>query len=205
MRTVADGEVNSIKHAAAEAIGQLSDKLEDQVEAAVATLREEVQSSSQAVEQSKQQLASLAEAKLASLSQATQDEYAQRLAQALRDQTQEMHAAADGEVASIRQAAAEVIAELQGKLEQQAHAAVTTLREELQSSSQAVEQSKQQLASLAEAKTRFPQPSHPRRIRPAPSTSLARADAGDACGSGRRGRVDPASRRRGHRATARQA
>ncbi len=152
MRTVAAGEVNSIKHAAAEAIGQLSDKLEGQVEAAVATLREELQTSSQAVEQGKQQLASLAEAKIASLSQATQDEYAQRLAQALREQTQEMHAAADGEVNSIRQAAAEAIAQLQGKLEQQAQAAVATLREELQSSSQAVEQSKQQLASLAEAK-----------------------------------------------------
>jgi hypothetical protein len=152
MRTVADGEVNSIKHAAAEAIGQLSDKLEGQVEAAVATLREELQTSSQAVEQGKQQLASLVEAKLASLSQATQDEYAQRLAQALREQTQEMHAAADGEVNSIRQAAAEAIAQLQGKLEQQAQSAVATLREELQSSSQAVEQSKQQLASLAEAK-----------------------------------------------------
>ena len=137
MRTVADGEVTSIKHAAAEAIGQLSDKLEGQVEAAVATLREELQTSSQAVEQSKQQLASLADAKLAYLSQATQDEYAQRLAQALREQTQEMHATADGEVSSIRQAAAEAIA---------------TLREELKSSSQAVEQSKQQLASLAEAK-----------------------------------------------------
>jgi len=137
MRTVADGEVNSIKHAAAEAIGQMSDKLEDQVEAAVATLREELQTSSQAVEQSKLQLAGLAEAKLASLSQATQDEYAQRLAQALHEQTQEMHAAADGEVNSIRQAAAEAIA---------------TLREELKSSSQAVEQSKQQLASLADAK-----------------------------------------------------
>ncbi len=47
-----------------------------------------------------------------------------------------MHAAADGEVVSIRQAAAEAIA---------------TLREELKSSSQAAEQSKQQLASLAEA------------------------------------------------------
>ena len=152
MRTVADGEVNSIKHAAAEAIGQLSDKLEEQVEAAVATLREELQSSSQAVEQSKHQLASLAEAKLASLSQAAQEEYAQRLAQALRDQTQEMHAAAGGEVESIRKAAAEVFTQLQGTLEQQAQAVVTTLRQELQSSSQAVEQSKQQLASLAEAR-----------------------------------------------------
>jgi hypothetical protein len=152
MHAAADGEVASIRQAAAEAIAQLQGKLEQQAQAAVTTLREELQSSSQAVEQSKQQLASLAEAKLASLSQATQDEYAQRLAQGLRDQTQEMHAAADGEVASIRQAAAEVIAQLQGKLEQQAHAAVTTLREELQSSSQAVEQSKQQLASLAEAK-----------------------------------------------------
>jgi Txe/YoeB family toxin of Txe-Axe toxin-antitoxin module/phage-related protein len=152
MRTVADGEVQSIKHAAAEAIGQLSDKLQRQVEAAVATLREELQSSSQAVEQSRQQLTSLAEAKVASLSQATQDEYAQRLAQALRNQTEEMRAAADGEVQSIRQAAAEAIGQIQGKLQEQAEAAVATLREELKTSSQAVEQGRQQLASLAEAK-----------------------------------------------------
>jgi len=97
MHAAADGEVASIRQAAAEAI---------------ATLREELQSSTQAVEHSKQQLASLAEARLASLSQATQDEYAQRLAQALRDQTQEMHAAADGEVRSIKQATAEAIAQL---------------------------------------------------------------------------------------------
>ena len=125
MRTIADGEVNTIKHAAAEAIGQLSDKLEEQVEAAVATLREELQSSSQAVEQSKQQLASLAEAKLASLSESAQNEYAQRLAGTLREQAQGMRAAADGEVESIRKAAADAIA---------------TLREELKNSSQAVEQ-----------------------------------------------------------------
>jgi hypothetical protein len=137
MHAAADGEVASIRQAAAEAIAQLQGKLEQQAQAAVTTLREELQSSSRAVEQSKQQLASLAEAKLASLSQTTRDEYAQRLEQALRDQTKEMHAAADGEVASIRQAAAEAIA---------------TLREELKSSSQAVEQSKQQLASLAEAR-----------------------------------------------------
>ena len=152
MHAAADGEVNSIRQAAAEVIAELQVKLEQQAQAVVTTLREELQSSTQAVEQSKQQLASLAEAKLASLSQATQDEYAKRLAQGLRDQTQEMHAAADGEVSSIRQAAAEVIAELQVKLEQQAQAVVTTLREELQSSTQAVEQSKRQLASLAEAK-----------------------------------------------------
>jgi hypothetical protein len=152
MRTVADGEVNSIKHAAAEAIGQLSDKLEEQVEAAVATLREELQTSSQAVEQSKQQVASLAEAKLTSLSQAAQDEYAQRLVQALHEQTREMRTVADGEVNSIKHAAAEAIGQLSDKLEEQVKAAVATLREELQTSSQAVEQGKQQLASLAEAK-----------------------------------------------------
>ena len=110
--------------------GQWASQFQEQAEAALARLREELQSSSQAVEQSKQQLASLAEAKLASLAQATQDEYAQRLAHALREQTQEMHAATDGEVASIRQAAAEAIAQLQGKLGQQAQAVVTTLREE---------------------------------------------------------------------------
>jgi Txe/YoeB family toxin of Txe-Axe toxin-antitoxin module/acyl-CoA-binding protein len=152
MHAAADGELNSIRQAAAEAIAQLQGKLQEQAQAAVATLREELKTSSQSVEQSKHQLASLAEAKLASLNQATQDEYAQRLAQSLREQTQEMRAAADGEVKSIREAAAEAIAQLQGKLEQQAQGAVATLQEELRSSIQAVEQSKQQLDSLADAK-----------------------------------------------------
>jgi Txe/YoeB family toxin of Txe-Axe toxin-antitoxin module len=152
MHAAADGEVNSIRQAAAEAVAQLQSNLQGEAEAAVAILREELTTSSQAVEASRQLLVSLAEAKLASLNQATQDEYAQRLAQALREQTQEMHAAADGEVKSIRQAAAEAVEQLQSKLQEQANAAVATLHEELRNSSEAVEQSKQQLASLAEAK-----------------------------------------------------
>ncbi|MGD0125813.1 MAG: hypothetical protein ABSF46_10660, partial [Terriglobia bacterium] len=152
MHAAADGEVKSIRQAAAEAIAQLQDKFEQQAQAAVATLQEELRSSSQAVEQSKHQMASLADAKLESLSQATRDEYAQRLADALREQAREMHAAADGEVNAIRQAAAEAIAQLQNRLQDEAEAAVALLREELKDSSQAVEQSKQQLASLAEAK-----------------------------------------------------
>ncbi|MGA2073908.1 MAG: hypothetical protein ABSH52_10420, partial [Terriglobia bacterium] len=145
-------QAEELEKAARELAGRWSLQFQEQAEAALAKLREEVKNSGQAVEQGKQQLASLAEAKLASLSQTTQDEYAQRLAQALSEQTQEMHAAADGELNSIRQAAAEAIAQLQGKLQEQAQAAVATLREELKTSSQSVEQSKHQLASLAEAK-----------------------------------------------------
>ena len=77
-----------LERVARELGGQWASQFQEQAEAALAKLREELQSSSQTVEQSKQQLASLAEAKLASLSQAAQDEYAQRLAQALREQTQ---------------------------------------------------------------------------------------------------------------------
>ncbi len=141
-----------LERVARELGGQWASQFQEQAEAALAKLREELQSSSQAIEQSKQQLASLAEAKIASLSQATQDEYAQRLAQALHEQTREMRTVADGEVNSIKHAAAEAIGQMSDKLEDQVEAAVATLREELQTSSQAVEQSKLQLAGLAEAK-----------------------------------------------------
>ena len=88
-------------------------ELQVQVEAAVERVREETKNSGPAVEESMQRLASLAEAKLASLSPATQNEYGQQMVQAFREQAQAMHEAAAGEVKSIRQAAEEAIAQLQ--------------------------------------------------------------------------------------------
>jgi hypothetical protein len=185
-------------------------QLQEQAEAAAERLREEVKNSERVVEESMQQLASLVEAKLALLSQATREEYGQQLAQALGEQAQAMHAAAEGEVRSIRQAAEEAMAELQAaerrreesylarveaaeerlagvpravealagrvgalveefpgkqakqaeelggrwsqQFQEQAEAAVERLREEVKNSGRVVEESKQQLASLAEAK-----------------------------------------------------
>ena len=93
--------------------GRWSQQFQEQAEAAVERLREELKNSGRVVEESKQQLASLTEAKLASLSQATREEYGQELAQAFREHAQVMHEAADVEVESIQQAAQEAIAQLQ--------------------------------------------------------------------------------------------
>ena len=93
--------------------GRWSQQFQEQAEAAVERLREELKSSGQVVEESKRQLASLAEAKLASLSQATREEYGQQLGQAFREHAQAMHEAADEEVESIRLAAEQAIAQLQ--------------------------------------------------------------------------------------------
>ena len=93
--------------------GRWSEQFQEQVEAAVEKLREEVKDSARVVEESKRQLASLAEAKLASLSQALRDEYGRQLVQALREHAQATHEAADVEVESIKQAAQEAVARLQ--------------------------------------------------------------------------------------------
>ena len=197
--------------------GRWSQQFQEEAEAAAERLREELKNSGQVVEETKQQLASLAEAKLASLSQASREEYGQQLAQAFREHAQAMHEAADEEVESIKLAAEQAIAQLQAaeqkretsftagagaaeerltgvslavealegrvgalvedfkgkgarqaedlekmaqdlggrwsqQFQEQAEAAVERLREELKSSGQVVEESKRQLASLAEAK-----------------------------------------------------
>jgi hypothetical protein len=93
--------------------GRWSQQFQEQTEAALGRLREELKNSGRLVEEGKQQLASLTEAKLASLSQATREEYGQQLAQAFREHAQVMHEAADAEVESIKQAAQQAIAQLQ--------------------------------------------------------------------------------------------
>jgi len=90
-----------------------SQQLHVQAEAAVEWLREEMKNSGRVMEESMQRLASRVEANLASLSQATQNEYGRQMEKAFREQAQAMHEAADGEVKSIRQAAEEAIAQLQ--------------------------------------------------------------------------------------------
>jgi hypothetical protein len=65
------------------------------------------------VEESKGQVASLAEAKLASLSQASREEHERQLAQVFQGQAEAMRQAAEKEVEWIKQAAAEAIVGLQ--------------------------------------------------------------------------------------------
>jgi hypothetical protein len=197
--------------------GRWSRQFQEQAQGAMEKLREEVMDSARAIEETKQQLAGLAEAKLASLSQAAREDYGPQLAEAFQEQSQAMRAAAEGELQSIKQAAQEALAQLQafeqqrdttfqartvdaeGRLtgvslavealqgrvvamaadlqgkrtsqaeelqriaeqlggrwsqqfQEQAQAAVERLREEAKNSSRILQESKQQLASMAEAK-----------------------------------------------------
>ncbi len=203
-------QAEDLEKIAQELGGRWSQQFQEQAEAAVEKLRKELENSGRVVEESKQQLASLAEAKLASLSQATREEYDQQLAQALGEHAQVMQEAADAEVESIKQAAEQAIVQLQAaeqkretsfiaragaaeerlagvslavealvkdfqgkgarqaedlekiaqklggrwsqQFQEQAEAAVEKLRKELENSGRVVEESKQQLASLAKAK-----------------------------------------------------
>jgi hypothetical protein len=132
-------------------------EFERQAEAAMEKLRQEVTNSGRAFEQSKQQLASLAEAKLASLNQAAADAAASLEAamaklreevgnsgRAIAESKRELGSLAEAKLASLNQAAADAAASLQ--------AAMAKLREEVGNSGRAIAESKQQLASLAEAK-----------------------------------------------------
>ena len=89
-----------------------SQQFQGQADAAVARLQEEVKASERIVEESKQ-MASLAEAKLAALSQPTPEEYGRQLAQAFREHAQVMHEPAEMEVKSVKLAAEQAIAQLQ--------------------------------------------------------------------------------------------
>jgi hypothetical protein len=132
-------------------------EFERQAEAAMEKLRQEVTNSGRAFEESKQQLASLAEAKLASLNQAATDTTASLEAamaklreevgnsgRAIAESKRELASLAEAKLASLNQAATDTTASLE--------AAMAKLREEVGNSGRAIAESKQQLASLAEAK-----------------------------------------------------
>jgi hypothetical protein len=132
-------------------------EFERQAEAAMEKLRQEVTNSGRAFEESKQQLASLAEAKLASLNQAATDTTASLEAamaklreevgnsgRAIAESKRELASLAEPKPVSLNQAAVDAV----GSLE----AAMAKLREEVGNSGRAIAESKQQLASLAEAK-----------------------------------------------------
>jgi len=123
----------------------------------MAKLREEVGNSGRAFEESKQQLASLAEAKMASLNQAAADaagsleaamaklrEEVGNSGRAIAESKRELASLAEAKMASLNQAAADAA----GSLE----AAMAKLREEVGNSGRAIAESKRELASLAEAK-----------------------------------------------------
>ena len=132
-------------------------EFERQAQAAMEKLREEVTNSGRAFEESKQQLASLAEAKLASLNQAATvaaggleaavkqlREEVGNSGRAFEESKQQLASLAEAKLASLNQAATDAA----GSLE----AAMAKLREEVGNSGRAIAESKRELAGLAEAK-----------------------------------------------------
>jgi 3-dehydroquinate dehydratase len=130
-----------------------SQEFQVQAEAAVEWLREEMKNSGRVLEESMQRLASLAEAKLAFLSQPAQTEYGQQMAQAFREQAQAMHEAAGGEVKSIKQAVEEAIAQLQAaerKRETDYQQMAQALREQAQALNEAADKQVMSIKQAAE-------------------------------------------------------
>jgi hypothetical protein len=114
--TVAASETRSVENS--EKINrdlgeQWSRQIQEQAEAGSEKLREQLRELEHVVEESKQQLASLAEAKLAFLMQSVRDECGRQLAQTIRERTQIIQEAADAGVKSIKLAAGEAIAQFE--------------------------------------------------------------------------------------------
>jgi len=106
-------QAEDLEKAAQDLGGRWSQQFREQAEAAVEKLREEVKNSVRAVEESKQQLASMAEAKLASLTQTVREEYSQQLAQTIREHALATHEPTNGDAESFKQAAQQAIAQLE--------------------------------------------------------------------------------------------
>jgi Txe/YoeB family toxin of Txe-Axe toxin-antitoxin module len=96
---------------------QWSRQIQEQAQAGSERLREQLRELQHVVEESKQQLASLSEAKLAFFTQAVRDEYGRQLAQSIRERTQMAQETADTGVESIKQAAEEAIAQFEAAAE----------------------------------------------------------------------------------------
>ena len=78
--------------------GRWTQQFQEQAEAALGNLREEKKNSVRMAEEGNQQLTSLAEAKLASLSKAAQEEHSQQLAKTIREHAQVTHELTTGEI-----------------------------------------------------------------------------------------------------------
>jgi flagellar biosynthesis chaperone FliJ len=147
-------QAEDLEKIAQELGGRWSQQLGKQAEAAVERLREELNNAVRMVEEGKQQLARLAEAQLASLSQAAAN--VGPLVADLQGRTETSPQPPQGKGAGQAEHLEKIAQELGGRwsqqFEKQAEAAVERLREELNNSGRAVEESKRQLASLANAK-----------------------------------------------------
>jgi hypothetical protein len=133
-----------------------SKEFEKQAETALEKLREEATNSGRAFEESKQHLASLAEAKLAALNQVTANatagleaaaanlrEEVRDSRRALAESKQQLASVAEAQIASLDQVTANATAGLES--------AAAKLREEVSNSARALAENRQPLASLTEA------------------------------------------------------
>jgi hypothetical protein len=114
-----------------------SRQIQEQAEAGSERLREQLRELERVVEESKQQVASLAEAKLAFLMQAVRDEYGRQLAQSIQERTQVVQEAADAGVQCIKQAAVDAIAQF-GAAEQKRETSYQQLAQTFQEQTQAM-------------------------------------------------------------------
>jgi len=114
-----------------------SRQIQEQAEAGSERLREQLKELERVVEESKQQVASLAEAKLAFLMQAVRDEYGRQLAQSIQGRTQMVEEAADAGVKSIKQAVEEAIARFEAA-EQKRETSYQQLAQTFQEQTQAM-------------------------------------------------------------------
>ncbi|MGD0129755.1 MAG: pilus assembly protein N-terminal domain-containing protein [Terriglobia bacterium] len=123
-----DSPVKTAVHAAAtqaedaervsrEPVEQLSRQLTTEALAAMARLREEIKNSSKALEESEQRLAGLAEAKMASLRDATRQEFSTQTALALQEHARETNQATMAELEFIKKAASEAVAQIEAEEE----------------------------------------------------------------------------------------
>jgi len=119
-----DSPVKTLVHAATnqaedservsrELVEQLSRQFTTEAVAAMAGLREEIKNSGKVLEESEQRLACLAEAKMASLWKAAQEEISMRVGLALQEHANEMQEATASDVESIKKAAGEAVAQLE--------------------------------------------------------------------------------------------
>jgi len=105
----------------AEGLERVSQELAEQwwrqcrteAEAALAELREEIKNLGKGLEESEQRRACLAEAKMASLWEATQEEYSMQIALALQEHAHEMREATAAEMESVKKAAGDAVAQLE--------------------------------------------------------------------------------------------
>ena len=127
--------------------GQWSQQIQKQAEAVLESLREEVKNSRLVVEESKRELANVAEAKLGRVGTLIED-FQGRMEGSL----QAVQGSGAKQAKDLEKIAQELGGQWSQQFQKQAEAVLESLREEVKNSQRVVEESKRELASVAEAK-----------------------------------------------------